>query len=230
MHSGALGWVGYISFGALYCLIPWLWNRPLYSLKLVNWHFWISTIGIVLYISAMWVSGILQGLMWRAYTHLGFLEYSFVETVEAMHPFYVIRALGGILFLSGALLMAWNLWKTIEEPAPAPNLAPGSGGVRTMSLWSRARDLREKFNHSSDRRSHSSFRSAEIVEIAPLFYLRSTIEKVDGVRPYSPLELAGRNIYVREGCYNCHSQMIRPAARRGRTLRTLFSCGRKHVR
>jgi cytochrome c oxidase cbb3-type subunit 1 len=119
VHSGALGWVGYISFGALYCLIPWLWNRPLYSLKLVNWHFWISTIGIVLYVSAMWVSGILQGLMWRAYTSLGFLEYSFVETVEAMHPFYVIRALGGLLFLVGALLMAFNLWKTVNSAVSA---------------------------------------------------------------------------------------------------------------
>ena len=121
VHSGALGWVAYISFGALYCLFPWLWNRKLYSLKLVNWHFWISTIGIVLYITSMWVAGILQGLMWRAYTGLGFLEYSFVETVEAMHPFYVIRALGGLLFLSGALLMVFNLWKTVtsaEEAAP----------------------------------------------------------------------------------------------------------------
>ena len=128
VHSGALGWVGYVSFGAIYCLVPWLWNRPLYSLKLVNWHFWISTIGIVLYITAMWVSGILQGLMWRAYTSLGFLEYSFIETVEAMHPFYVIRAMGGILFLIGALLMVWNLWQTVNagerEPALAPKLVP----------------------------------------------------------------------------------------------------------
>jgi len=114
VHSGARGWVGYVSFGAIYCLVPWLWNRErLYSLKLVNWHFWISTIGIVLYISSMWVSGILQGLMWRAYTKLGFLEYSFIETVEAMHPFYVIRALGGALFLIGALIMVWNLWRTV---------------------------------------------------------------------------------------------------------------------
>jgi len=114
VHSGALGWVGYISFGAIYCLVPWLWNRErLYSLKLVNWHFWISTVGIVLYISSMWVSGILQGLMWRAYTKLGFLEYSFIETVEAMHPFYLIRALGGALFLIGALIMAFNLWRTV---------------------------------------------------------------------------------------------------------------------
>jgi len=126
VHSGALGWVGYVSFGAIYCLVPWLWNRPLYSNKLVNWHFWISTIGIVLYITAMWVSGILQGLMWRAYTSLGFLEYSFIETVEAMHPFYVIRALGGILFLIGALLMAWNLWQTVnaKQASATPALVP----------------------------------------------------------------------------------------------------------
>jgi cytochrome c oxidase cbb3-type subunit I len=127
VHSGALGWVGYISFGAIYCLVPWLWNRPLYSLRLVSWHFWISTVGIVLYISAMWVSGILQGLMWRAYTNLGFLEYSFVETVEAMHPFYVIRALGGALYLAGALLMVWNIWKTLaatQAAEPALALAP----------------------------------------------------------------------------------------------------------
>jgi cytochrome c oxidase cbb3-type subunit 1 len=106
VHSGALGWVGFVSFGALYCLVPWLWERKqLYSLKLVNWHFWIATIGIVFYVSAMWVSGILQGLMWRAYTSLGFLEYSFIETVEAMHPFYAIRAAGGALFVIGALII-----------------------------------------------------------------------------------------------------------------------------
>ncbi|WP_310204341.1 cytochrome-c oxidase, cbb3-type subunit I [Ancylobacter sp. 3268] len=121
VHSGALGWVAYISFGALYCLVPWLWNkRELYSLKLVNWHFWISTLGIVFYISAMWVAGILQGLMWRAYTSLGFLEYSFIETVEAMHPFYVIRAIGGVLFLIGALIMAFNLWMTVRSPDVEP--------------------------------------------------------------------------------------------------------------
>ena len=127
VHSGALGWVGFVSFGAIYCLVPWLWNRPLYSLKLVNWHFWIATIGIVVYVSAMWVSGIMQGLMWRSYTSLGFLEYSFIETVQAMHPYYVIRALGGSLFLIGALLMAYNVWRTIYPGvalAPAANLVP----------------------------------------------------------------------------------------------------------
>jgi cbb3-type cytochrome oxidase subunit 1 len=116
VHSGALGWNAYVSFGAIYCLVPWLWNkRGLYSLKLVNWHFWISTLGIVLYITAMWVSGILQGLMWRSYTPLGYLEYSFIETVAAMHPFYVIRALGGLLFVVGLLLMIYNIWMTIRS-------------------------------------------------------------------------------------------------------------------
>jgi cytochrome c oxidase cbb3-type subunit 1 len=115
VHSGALGWVGYISFGAIYCLVPWLWNRSrLYSLKLVNWHFWVSTIGIVLYISAMWVAGIMQGLMWRSYNALGFLEYSFIETSEQMHVYYVIRALGGAMFLAGAVIMAYNVWRTIS--------------------------------------------------------------------------------------------------------------------
>jgi cytochrome c oxidase cbb3-type subunit 1 len=115
VHSGALGWVGFVSFGALYYLAPVMWNRQrLYSLRLVSLHFWIATLGILLYITAMWVSGILQGLMWRAYDTLGFLEYSFVETVEAMHPFYVIRAAGGALFVIGSLIMAYNIWRTIR--------------------------------------------------------------------------------------------------------------------
>ncbi len=113
VHSGALGWVGYISFGAMYCLTQWLWKRErLYSNTLVEWHFWISTIGIVFYIAAMWVSGILEGLMWRAYNEFGFLEYAFVETVEAKHITYIIRAAGGGLFLIGALIMCYNLWRT----------------------------------------------------------------------------------------------------------------------
>ena len=115
VHSGALGWNAFISFGAIYYLVPRLWKRErLYSLKLVNMHFWIATIGIVLYITSMWVSGIMQGLMWRAYDQLGFLQYSFIETVEAMHPYYVIRATGGLLFLAGAAIMIYNLYKTAK--------------------------------------------------------------------------------------------------------------------
>lgn len=113
VHSGALGWVAFVSFGAVYFMVPKLWKRErLYSVRLVNTHFWIATIGIVFYITSMWVSGIMQGLMWRTYDSLGFLEYSFVETVEAMHPYYLIRALGGILFLIGSLIMVYNLWQT----------------------------------------------------------------------------------------------------------------------
>jgi len=121
VHSGALGWVAFVSFGALYHLVPVLWKRQgLYSLKLVNYHFWIATIGIVLYITAMWVAGIMQGLMWRTYDEFGFLQYSFIETVEAMHPFYIIRAIGGILFLIGSILMVYNLWRTARGDVSAP--------------------------------------------------------------------------------------------------------------
>jgi cytochrome c oxidase cbb3-type subunit 1 len=119
VHSGALGWVAFVSFGAVYHLVPVLWRRAgLYSDRLVSVHFWISTIGIVLYITAMWISGIMQGLMWRAYDELGFLQYAFIESVEAMHPYYVIRAGGGVLFLIGALVMAYNLWRTIRGDLP----------------------------------------------------------------------------------------------------------------
>jgi cytochrome c oxidase cbb3-type subunit I len=113
VHSGALGWVGLVSFGAIYFLAPRVFGRErLYSLRLVSLHFWLATMGIVLYTASMWVSGIMQGLMWRAYDALGFLEYSFAETVDAMHPFYVIRAGGGLLFVLGALVMAYNVWRT----------------------------------------------------------------------------------------------------------------------
>jgi cytochrome c oxidase cbb3-type subunit 1 len=125
VHSGAMGWVGFIVFGALYYLVPVLWKRQgLYSLKLVEWHFWIATLGIVFYITAMWVSGVMQGLMWRAYDELGFLQYSFIETVAAMHPYYVIRALGGVLYLTGALIMVYNLWKTATDTEPVRRPAP----------------------------------------------------------------------------------------------------------
>ena len=115
VHSGALGWVAMISFGALYHMIPRLWNTQIHSQKLINVHFWLSTIGILLYIVAMWISGIMQGLMWRAFDDFGNLQYSFVETVAAMHPFYVMRALGGVFFLTGMLVMIYNMTLTIRK-------------------------------------------------------------------------------------------------------------------
>jgi cytochrome c oxidase cbb3-type subunit 1 len=123
VHSGALGWVGFISFGAIYCLVPWLWKKDrLYSNALVEWHFWIATTGIVLYITAMWVSGIMEGLMWREYTPDGFLANSFIETVSAKHIQNIIRTVGGLMFLSGTLIMSYNLWRTIRMPS-VPNSA-----------------------------------------------------------------------------------------------------------
>jgi len=114
VHSGALGWVAFITFGTIYFLVPRLWGRPaMYSTRLINVHLWVGTVAIVLYITSMWVAGIMQGLMWRSYNDLGLLEYSFVETVMAMKPYYIIRALGGLLFLGGALVMVYNVYKTI---------------------------------------------------------------------------------------------------------------------
>ena len=128
VHSGALGWVGFITFGAVYCLVPWLWKKDgLYSLKLAEWHFWIATLGILLYICAMWVSGIMEGLMWREYTPQGFLANSFVETVAAKHIENVIRTLGGAMFLAGAVIMSYNLWRTIRMPSSAPSAQSLSG-------------------------------------------------------------------------------------------------------
>ena len=122
VHSGALGWVALITLGCMYYLIPRLYGRKIYSVKLIEVHFWTSTIGIVLYIASMWVAGIMQGLMWRAVNEDGTLTYSFVETVQAMHPFYIIRLLGGILFFSGVLVMAYNLIRTVKgaKPVTAP--------------------------------------------------------------------------------------------------------------
>lgn len=142
VHSGALGWVGMISFGAIYFMVPKLWNRErLYSLRLVTWHFWLATLGIVVYAAVMWVSGIMQGLMWREYDEQGFLVYSFAETVAAMHPYYVMRAIGGAMYLSGALIMAWNITMTIlgyqreEDPMPGsvPAFQPKRSGARNWA-------------------------------------------------------------------------------------------------
>ena len=120
VHSGALGWVGFISFGMLYYLVPRLWGRErLYSVKLVNTHLWLATLGIVLYIAALWPAGIFQGLNWRIYDEMGFLKYSFVETVMDLHPYYIIRALGGLLYVLGALIMTYNFWRTIRGDVAA---------------------------------------------------------------------------------------------------------------
>ncbi len=131
VHSGALGWVAFITFGAIYYLVPNLWQRKgLYSVRLAAWHYWLSTLGIVFYISSMWVAGMMEGLMWRAYDQFGFLKYSFVQVVVAEHPFMVIRMMGGLLFLTGAVLMAYNLIMTVQSPTTeAPRAEPEPAGL-----------------------------------------------------------------------------------------------------
>ena len=127
VHSGALGWVGFISFGAIYCMVPWLWKKArMYSDQLIEWHFWIATTGIVLYIAAMWVSGIMEGLMWREYTPQGYLANAFVETVSAKHVENIIRTVGGLMYLGGALIMVYNVWRTIRMPRVASAQADGT--------------------------------------------------------------------------------------------------------
>jgi cytochrome c oxidase cbb3-type subunit 1 len=126
VHSGALGWVAMISFGSLYHMIPRLWKTELYSVRLVNLHFWLATIGVLLYITAMWISGIMQGLMWRAFDDFGNLQYSFVESVAAMHPFYAMRAIGGMFFLTGMVIMAYNCYMTIRQGQRAEQAAPAT--------------------------------------------------------------------------------------------------------
>jgi cytochrome c oxidase cbb3-type subunit 1 len=126
VHSGALGWVGFITMGSLYYLIPRLVGRvDMHSVKAIEAHFWIATIGVVLYISAMWIAGVMQGLMWRAVSDDGSLTYSFAESVKATYPFYAIRLTGGLMYLTGMAIMAWNTWKTVmagravDAPIPA---------------------------------------------------------------------------------------------------------------
>jgi cytochrome c oxidase cbb3-type subunit 1 len=130
VHSGALGWVGLVSMGCLYYLIPRVYGRSeMHSMPAITLHFWVATIGIVLYIAAMWIAGVMQGLMWRAVNDDGTLTYSFVESVKASYPYYMIRLLGGVLYLSGMFIMAWNVWKTAAgnravNDAPIPAIAP----------------------------------------------------------------------------------------------------------
>jgi cytochrome c oxidase cbb3-type subunit 1 len=132
VHAGALGWVAMMTMGSMYHLIPRLFNREqMYSVKLIDVHFWISTVGVVLYIASMWIAGVMQGLMWRAFNDDGTLTYSFVESLKATYPYYGVRLIGGTLFFAGMLIMAWNVWKTVrgEKPVPVPVREPVATGA-----------------------------------------------------------------------------------------------------
>jgi cytochrome c oxidase cbb3-type subunit I/II len=236
VHAGALGWVGFMTFGMIYWLIPRLFQTKLWSPKLANTHFWIATVGILLYIVPIYVAGLTQGLMWRAIDDSGNLAYAdFVETVLVLIPMYWLRVLGGTLYLVGGVLLGINCLKTwaarpaeFEEPVheaapltrdyvePAKPKSRLTGHVLPMGhsidVW-----MQGWWHRRWERRPLRftlwvaiAVIVASLFEIIPTFLIRSNVPTIASVKPYTPLELAGRDIYLSEGCYNCHSQMIRP--------------------
>ncbi|MDD2943960.1 MAG: cytochrome-c oxidase, cbb3-type subunit I [bacterium] len=220
VHSGALGWNGFIAFGMIYWLIPRLWGVPVYSQRLVSAHFWTSTIGIVLYITAMWTAGITQGLMWRAYGPDGNLLYpEFVITVTKLIPFYWIRVVGGLIYISGVVIMIYNTFKTIAV-SKAQSIDLSDPEFQALPLSATHDDHGEHPNpwHRALEGKPLLFTGLTLVAVIiggpatyiPLIAIRSNIATIASVKPYTPLELEGRDIYRSEGCYNCHSQMVRP--------------------
>ncbi|MBF0197909.1 MAG: cytochrome-c oxidase, cbb3-type subunit I [Planctomycetes bacterium] len=237
VHAGALGWVGFMVYGMAYWLAPRLFQTQLYSVKLATTHFWVATIGILLYIIPIYAAGLTQGLMWRALTEDGNLAYpDFVETVTTLIPMYWIRVLGGLLYMAGAFIAAYNFYKTWlnrpsqyeepvheaaplskefeQEPDPASRLKGAAvlGIAHKIDIWlqvawhRRWEGLPAKFTFFTVL----SVIVASLFEIIPTFLIESNVPTIKSVQPYTPLELLGRDIYIREGCYNCHSQMIRP--------------------
>lgn len=212
VHSGALGWNGCFIFGMLYFLVPKLWKTKLYSVKAAEWHFWLATLGIIFYAVALWVAGITQGLMWKQFDpNTGMLAYqNFIETVTKIIPMYWLRVAGGAMYFVGAILMVWNLVKT----------AKSGSKVEDTEVQIATDD-----HHHEGRYWHSVLENKPLAlgalavgaisvgtacELLPTFLVSSNIPKIATVKPYTPLELEGRDIYIREGCYTCHSQMIRP--------------------
>lgn len=215
VHVGALGWNGFLTFAILYWLIPRIYKTEIFSKKLVAFHFWIATLGILFYAIPMYLSGFTQGLMWKEFTPEGMLKYpNFLETTLQLLPMHMFRAIGGTLYLIGAIVMCHNLIKTAtkgkllaDEPAEAmalqPAFTPGSG---------------EKTWHRSLERKPMYFLVLSLIviliggmiEMMPTFMISSNIPTIASVKPYSPLELQGRDIYIREGCVNCHTQTVRP--------------------
>ncbi|MGK9476191.1 cytochrome-c oxidase, cbb3-type subunit I [Melioribacter sp. OK-6-Me] len=214
VHVGALGWNGLLTFGILYWLIPRMWNTKLYSRKLANSHFWIATLGIVFYVVPMYWSGITQSLMWKQFTELGLLQYpNFLETTLQIIPMHVIRSIGGLLYLSGVVMMVYNLAMTAkqgkfikDEAAEAYPLVKSTDKLKRGMIHRYLEKRPVKFAFLST----VVILIGGLVETIPTFIVKSNIPTISSVKPYSPLELHGRDIYIREGCNACHSQMVRP--------------------
>ena len=213
VHVGALGWNGLLTFGILYWLAPRLWNTKLYSVKLANVHFWLATLGLVFYVIPMYWTGITQALMWKQFSPEGLLVYpNFLETVLELIPMYWTRAFGGTLFLTGALVMGYNLVMTArsgtavdnEEMEAAPLKPIVSVPGEHKHRWLEARPVPFIIL------AFVAVAIGGLVEFVPMFVVKTNIATMTTVTPYSPLELEGRDIYIKEGCFNCHSQMIRP--------------------
>jgi cytochrome c oxidase cbb3-type subunit I/II len=213
VHIGALGWNGFMAFGMFYWLVPRIYQTKLFSEKLANVHFWIGTIGILFWALPMYVSGFTQSLMWKQFNPDGTLVYgNFLETVTQIIPMYALRAFGGLLYVVGILIMTYNLAMTMvkgkllaEEPAEAPALAPVAAHGH------------ETFHRVLERKPvvftvlvFIAVLIGGVVEIVPTLMVESNIPKIASVKPYTPLELEGRDIYIREGCNACHSQLVRP--------------------
>jgi len=212
VHVGGLGWNGFLIFGMLYWLVPKMWDTKIYSNKLANLHFWLGTLGIIFYALPMYISGVVQSLMWKEFTPEGFLMYkNFLETTVQILPLHMLRATGGALYLTGAIIMTYNLIKTAyagkfiaNEDAQAAPLTTASHG---NTGW-----------HAVLERKPIVFTTLALVailiggaiEMVPTFLIKSNVPTIASVKPYTPLELHGRDIYIREGCVSCHTQMVRP--------------------
>ncbi|MFS4457713.1 cytochrome-c oxidase, cbb3-type subunit I [Bdellovibrio sp. HCB2-146] len=211
VHSGALGWNGFLTFGMIYYLVPRLWKTELYSKKLIDQHFWIGLTGVLLYYISMVVAGITQGMMWRAVDKEGQLLYpDFIETVVRIVPLYWVRAIGGFLFIVGFLIMLYNIYKTIQK---APKAVAQSVNVERTGYDEVSKETHRNLEGMGFTFSVLAFLAiavGSVIEIYPTLSLHKYVSPNQVTDPYSPLELAGRDLYIKEGCYTCHSQQIRP--------------------
>ena len=215
VHLGALGWNGFMGFGVIYYLVPILWRTKLWSTKMANWHFWLGTLGIIFYAVPMYISGFTQGLMWKQFNPDGTLMYkNWLDTVTAIIPYFKMRFLGGVFYIIGAIFMVINVIATVrkgsfqkEVPAEAPALANISKNRKEgegTHLWL------ERTPILLGILSFLTISIGSSVEIIPTLSLKKSVPTISAVKPYSPLELEGRDLYIREGCNACHSQMVRP--------------------
>lgn len=213
VHIGGLGWNGFLTFGMLYWLFPRLFRVELFSKKLANFHFWIGTLGIIFYALPMYWAGFTQSLMWKEFTQEGLLAYpNFLETVTQIKTMYILRALGGALYIVGAVVMTYNLLMTAKSGSLLANEE-----AEAAPLMKEHKGVKEHWHRVIEKRpvqmmvfSLVIILIGGLVEMVPTFLVESNIPTISSVKPYTSLELHGRDIYIKEGCNNCHSQMIRP--------------------